>query len=322
MLKLQALFAQKPNLDSQAGLPHFAVIGMQSSGKTSLLSILAGMHISGPVKASCATRCRVQYDFRASEPGTKTCEVSPGGGMPFEAVGFPNLHRRLEELQGDSFSQKVLHVRICTPTALTCVLNDVPGHPGAAASRDDVEAVKKIWRLIFSDSGPGTGEREEISTVVVPIVIVTPHTSLDVDRMLPDLRSIREAIASDENGQKRTLGRAIALITYLDHFGNFTPDQLAEHRTALVNEGIVPDAKKVIFASMKPHLLGDRNRDGEQCNVDSDSKLTYDEKNALMERALETERANLPTFISRIFNRSDLKSDLKPGDFNFGVQRL
>ena len=156
----------------------------------------------------------------------------------------------------------------------------------------------------------------------MPIVIVTPHTSLDVDRMLPDLRSIREAIASDENGQKRTLGRAIALITYLDHFGNFTPDQLAEHRTALVNEGIVPDAKKVIFASMKPHLLCDRNRDGEQCNVDSDSKLTYDEKNALMERALETERANLPTFISRIFNRSDLKSDLNPGDFNFGVQRL
>ena len=112
VLKLQALFAQKPNLDSQAGLPHFAVIGMQSSGKTSLLSILAGMHISGPVRDSCATRCRVQYDFRASEPGTKTCEVSPGGGMPFEAVNFGDLHRRLEELQGDSFSQKVLHVRI------------------------------------------------------------------------------------------------------------------------------------------------------------------------------------------------------------------
>jgi hypothetical protein len=88
--------------------------------------------------------------------------------------------------------------------------------------------------------------------------------------------------------------------------------------TALVKEGIVPDAKKVIFASMKPHLLRDRYRDGEQFSVDSDSNLSYEEKNALMERALETERANLPDFVSEIFDGSDLQKD----DFNFGVQRL
>ena len=62
-----------------------------------------------------------------------------------------------------------------------------------------MDAVSKIWRSTFDEAG-----------TVVPIVMITPHTSLDVSRM-PDLKHIREAIGSDDTRRCRTLSRAIAV---------------------------------------------------------------------------------------------------------------
>ena len=78
-------------------MPHFAIVGMQSSGKTLLLSILCGKYISGPIQSKCATKCRMRFDIRLGDGDAETCHVglaACGDEPTLQAVSFQNLQSR------------------------------------------------------------------------------------------------------------------------------------------------------------------------------------------------------------------------------------
>mmetsp|Transcript_26171 Transcript_26171/g.30995 ORF Transcript_26171/g.30995 Transcript_26171/m.30995 type:complete len:678 (+) Transcript_26171:20-2053(+) len=142
-------------------LPQIAVMGDQSSGKSSVLEAISG--IPFPRGSGLVTRCATQLTMKSAPEGYPwRAHVSVGwdGAQPAASglVETPaDLTLKIEELtnilcdkSGQSFSSDSIVVRVEAPGAPDLTLIDLPGIVRTATAGQDISVIGQVNQLIAS----------------------------------------------------------------------------------------------------------------------------------------------------------------------------
>ena len=209
--KLQDIFSQA-GVDALGGeleLPQIAVVGSQSSGKSSVLEALVGRDFLPRGPDICTRRPLVlQLVHTPYHPGTSHHERAPSEWGEFlhrPGENFTDFEAIREEIELETdrgvgsnkgVSEKQIRLKICSPHVLTMTLVDLPGITRVPVGDQPIDIEKQIRNMILS----------YIKRDSCLILAVTPGNS---DLANSDALTLSRAV--DPEG-KRTIG----VITKLD----------------------------------------------------------------------------------------------------------
>lgn len=209
--KLQDIFSQA-GVDALGGeleLPQIAVVGSQSSGKSSVLEALVGRDFLPRGPDICTRRPLVlQLVHTPYHPGTSHHERAPSEWGEFlhrPGENFTDFEAIREEIELETdrgvgsnkgVSEKQIRLKICSPHVLTMTLVDLPGITRVPVGDQPIDIEKQIRNMILS----------YIKRDSCLILAVTPGNS---DLANSDALTLSRAV--DPDG-KRTIG----VITKLD----------------------------------------------------------------------------------------------------------
>jgi len=215
-------------------LPQVAVMGDQSSGKSSVLEALSGVPF--PRGAGLVTRCPTILDLEQAPPGENwTAAASivrsgPGGGAGDEprSIASPReVTAAILELtavltnERENFSKDYIRIRVRSPDlASDLTLIDLPGIVRTATNGQDASVVSRVDGLLSDFLG-----RER--TVILAVLPATQDVAtVDI---------LERAHRADPTGE-----RTIGVVTKVD----------------LVLEGEEPPVLKLLRNELKPLRLG------------------------------------------------------------------
>ncbi|QKX56148.1 uncharacterized protein TRUGW13939_03248 [Talaromyces rugulosus] len=204
-------------------LPQLVVCGDQSSGKSSVLEAISGVHF--PVNDGLCTRFTTEVILRRAPESLASVRLIPAKDASDEHrqklsqfkqsstshVEIPTLISEAKTIMGltsgSSFSRDVLKLEICGPKLPHLTLVDLPGlihHPNKEQTQDDVDIPKELVKKYISQP----------RTIVLAIVTAKNDTSNQVV-----LKMAKEA---DAHG-----GRTMGIITKPDCLIRDSPNEAA-----------------------------------------------------------------------------------------------
>ncbi|KAI8472465.1 MAG: the Dynamin A Gtpase domain complexed with Gdp, determined As myosin fusion [Monoraphidium minutum] len=186
--RLQDIFSQV-TLDFKLALPQVAVVGSQSSGKSSVLEALVGRDFLPRGPDICTRRPLVLQLVKApaaaagapaSGGGGAAAPPAPGGAAGGDAAGgggaarqprewgeflhapgkiFTDFERIRQEIQSETervsggnknISDKPIRLKICSPNVLTMTLIDLPGMTKVPVGDQPTDIERRIREMVFS----------------------------------------------------------------------------------------------------------------------------------------------------------------------------
>ncbi|XP_072238758.1 interferon-induced GTP-binding protein Mx-like [Leuresthes tenuis] len=208
-------------VEKDLALPAIAVIGDQSSGKSSVLEALSGVAL--PRGSGIVTRCPLELKMKKSEEGEEWCGKISYRDCEAEEIRTPeNVEKKIREAQnklagkGVGISDDLISLEISSPDVPDLTLIDLPGITRVAVKGQPENIGEQIKRLIQKF----ISKQETISLVVVPCNVDIATTEA--------LKMAREV---DPEGE-RTLG----ILTKPDLVDKGTEEQKVE----IVQNKVIP----------------------------------------------------------------------------------
>lgn len=181
-------------------IPQIAVMGDQSSGKSSVLEAISG--IGFPRGSGLVTRCATQINMTRGHAWACSIQVRPASGgapkkAPSQIAEMSEVTTKIQELTkeltgGDdhAFSSDVIEIDLVSPTSPDLTVIDLPGIVRTTTDGQDVSVIKTVDALL-------NGYLEQARTVVLAVV------PCNVDVATSDI--LERAHRVDSSGE-RTLG--------------------------------------------------------------------------------------------------------------------
>uniref|UniRef100_A0A674BL19 Myxovirus (influenza virus) resistance F n=1 Tax=Salmo trutta TaxID=8032 RepID=A0A674BL19_SALTR len=200
-------------IEKDLALPAIAVVGDQSSGKSSVLEALSGVAL--PRGSGIVTRCPLELKLRKSFGGKWKAKISYQGVVEtFEDPSLVEIHVRTAQntLAGDGVGicDDLITLEITSPDVCDLTLIDLPGITRVPVTGQPEDIGDQIRRLILKF----IKKQETINLVVVPCNVDIATTE-----------ALRMAQSVDPEG-----ARTLAILT--------KPD--------LVDKGAEPDILKIV----------------------------------------------------------------------------
>lgn len=201
--KLQDIFSQV-TLDFKLSLPQVAVIGSQSSGKSSVLEALVGRDFLPRGPEICTRRPLVLQLVKVGpQPGGKVAEW----GEFLHAPGkiFHDFNRIRQEISNETdrvvgtnknVSDKPIRLKICSPNVLTMTLVDLPGITKVPVGDQPSNIEQRIREMI-------------LSYIKEPSCIILAVSPANVDLVNSDALQLAQMVDPDGT-------RTIGVLTKLD----------------------------------------------------------------------------------------------------------
>jgi GTP-binding protein EngB required for normal cell division len=141
-------------------LPQIIVVGDQSSGKSSVLEAISGVHF--PSKGSLCTRFATELVLRHNHVDEMVVTIRGQGDgesrhiseeKRFDKEHLPTLVKEAQKVMGvddksTSFSEEVLRIEISGPKFLPLTLVDLPGFYHSGTSEQSSEGIEIVARLV------------------------------------------------------------------------------------------------------------------------------------------------------------------------------
>ena len=162
---LQAAFAVAGTGRAKIDLPQIAVVGGQSSGKSSVLESLSGVPF--PRGTGCVTRCPTQLTMKRSKPGAPwraRVSVARAGGHGGMTQSFPGcgeassveaLGKAVEKvteglvsLTPSGFSSDTIVIEVVAPSVPDLTLIDLPGLVRTVTEGQNPQVIVEVNNLI------------------------------------------------------------------------------------------------------------------------------------------------------------------------------
>jgi len=218
--KLQDIFSQI-TLDFKLELPQVAVVGSQSSGKSSVLEALVGRDFLPRGPDICTRRPLVLQLVRQEPTDGQPAEY--GEFLHVKGKRFSNFEEIRDEIQaetdrlagdGKGISNQPIRLKICSPHVLTMTLVDLPGITRVPVGDQPSDIESLIRQMI-------------ISYIQHPTCIILAVSAANVDLANSDAVSMAQAV--DPEGI-----RTIGVMTKLDIMDKGT------NAVALLKNEVVP----------------------------------------------------------------------------------
>ena len=234
-------------------IPSFVIIGMQSSGKTRMLSTIGQKKIGGAEQNKTGTRCPVSYKFRSAAQSA----YRAGFAEDMKTVEDHQIHnvvancmKRLDEAEragGEGFSETAFHVEIQGPEQHTFVAIDLPGIKPKADDPANVH-IRRLYRSYLRNPN------------AVPILMTSFPVNMDSEFTKNELRGIVDFVGGDAAASRALKERAIVIVSRLDSVRQNISNKscLADFKARVQECNICSD--NVIFLSLKPELLDGRKQ--------------------------------------------------------------
>ena len=140
---------RKIGIEHDVDIPQIAVMGDQSSGKSSVLEALSG--IPFPRGSGCVTRCATEICMTSGEKWS--AHVSVGNEKPTIVSSNSELtqiiDKKTEEVCGkDTFSNTPIHIKLTSPSAPDLTIIDLPGIVRTVVDSGESKDIESINGLI------------------------------------------------------------------------------------------------------------------------------------------------------------------------------
>uniref|UniRef100_A0A3Q3NHL7 Interferon-induced GTP-binding protein Mx n=1 Tax=Labrus bergylta TaxID=56723 RepID=A0A3Q3NHL7_9LABR len=155
-------------VEKDLALPAIAVIGDQSSGKSSVLEALSGVAL--PRGSGIVTRCPLELKMKKMREGEQWAGVISYRGFREEIDDPADVDEKVREAQnqmagkGAGISEELISLEIASPDVPDLTLIDLPGITRVAVKGQSTDIGDQIKRLIQKF----INRQETISLVVVP----------------------------------------------------------------------------------------------------------------------------------------------------------
>ncbi|XP_065147943.1 interferon-induced GTP-binding protein Mx isoform X1 [Paramisgurnus dabryanus] len=216
-------FMRKIGIEKELALPSIAVVGDQSSGKSSVLEALSGVAL--PRGSGIVTRCPLELKLRKVTIGTEWTavisykEVRETFHDPKQVEGFVRKAQNMLAGDGVGICDDLISLEIASPDVCDLTLIDLPGITRVPVQGQPEDIGDQIRRLILKF----IEKKETINLVVVPCNVDVATTE-----------ALRMAQGVDTNGS-----RTLAILTKPDLI-----DKGAEEDVLQVLQGKVVPLKK------------------------------------------------------------------------------
>uniref|UniRef100_A0A3Q4I981 Interferon-induced GTP-binding protein Mx n=1 Tax=Neolamprologus brichardi TaxID=32507 RepID=A0A3Q4I981_NEOBR len=207
-------------VEKDLALPAIAVIGDQSSGKSSVLEALSGVAL--PRGSGIVTRCPLELKMKRKKEGEEWTGRISYQGHEEEIEDPTTVDKKIEEAQnemagvGVGISDELISLEIASPDVPDLTLIDLPGIARVAVKGQPENIGDQIKRLIQKF----ITKQETISLVVVPCNVDIATTE-----------ALKMAQQVDPEGE-RTLAiklySTIILASFLNIFANCTEENVLE----------------------------------------------------------------------------------------------
>ncbi|XP_048105780.1 interferon-induced GTP-binding protein Mx1-like [Alosa alosa] len=218
-------------IDEDLPLPAIAVIGDQSSGKSSVLEALSGVAL--PRGRGIVTRCPLMLKLRKLKGGLQWKAIISYSGMQEEFTDSSLVEKYVIDAQnelagdGDEICDELISLEIMSPEVCDLTLIDLPGIARVPVKGQPEDIGDQIKRLILSF----IEKSETINLVVVPCNVDIATTE-----------ALRMAQEVDPEG-KRTL----AILTKPDLVDRGTEKDVLD----IVNNQVIPLSKGYIVVKCR-----------------------------------------------------------------------
>lgn len=253
MQRLRRLFPGTVDIPVSA----FPIIGLQSFGKTRLLSAVGQQYLGAP-KADIGTRCPVVYSFsESSRPATFGGEQVDQMAETTTLADTVQSHHDSIMRSGSYFSMDPYFARVLGPGLNTMELVDLPGLPPVG------EAPANGWSAATKDTdkdGNGSSQSQyEVTTMwahqlrkrgSTPIVLLNTPSNCDLQKFRSDLARVTGAV-----GNKQYLKDALFVVSRIDMIEEPTAELFDDVIDALTEQLNCPKddiAKHTVFISLCP----------------------------------------------------------------------
>eukprot|EP00403_Amphidinium_massartii_P013225 CAMPEP_0178413266 /NCGR_PEP_ID=MMETSP0689_2-20121128/22440_1 /TAXON_ID=160604 /ORGANISM="Amphidinium massartii, Strain CS-259" /LENGTH=940 /DNA_ID=CAMNT_0020034535 /DNA_START=39 /DNA_END=2861 /DNA_ORIENTATION=- len=250
--------------DSADGLevpvPRFVLIGLQSIGKTRLLSCIARRKLGGAEQNKTGTRCPVVYSFEPSsafeyQVGEQWNDMQPKQS-PKEVSDFLSNHMTMlgeKAVDGSperGFTTEPVFVCVKGPGLPCFELVDLPGlRKVDPAKGDHDDKCNNAMRTMYKESFKNKN--------TVPVLLTQFETNLDTEQSIAEFnRLVADAGITKEMQQK-----ALVFITRLDAIRHVKEENVTEMLNALKKLNV--QEHRIVIASLKPEFFGEDDKEVE-----------------------------------------------------------
>jgi len=259
--------------DDNMKVANLVVVGLQSAGKSRLLSALAGRMIAGAMQRNAGTRCPVVYIFETKpekkiEVKCKT-DLAAQEKSAKEASEWITAHmKKLGEDGGTGFSEEEIIVKISGPSSSIVTLVDLPGLVPEADKPENVHITKMISNYC---------DRSH----VIPLVVTAFDNREDMGYNRSEMKRLLQTM-----GSKQAQKKALVIVNRLDKVRQSAKPETLQEMVSLL-QGLGFDPSRVCFLSLKPQLMDGRKRDDEK---DTDEGDVFDEQDKYFEKIADLDK--------------------------------
>uniref|UniRef100_A0A8C1TCX8 Si:dkeyp-110c12.3 n=1 Tax=Cyprinus carpio TaxID=7962 RepID=A0A8C1TCX8_CYPCA len=276
-LNIQDNFMRRIGIEKELALPSIAVVGDQSSGKSSVLEALSGVAL--PRGSGIVTRCPLELKLRKSNNGSSWAatisynEVRETFHDPAQVESYVRRAQNMLAGDGVGICEDLISLEIRSPDVCDLTLIDLPGITRVPVKGQPEDIGDQIRRLILKF----VSKKETINLVVVPCNVDIATTE-----------ALRMAQGVDPDGL-----RTLAILTKPD-----LVDKGAEADILQVLQGKVVPLKKG-YTIVRCRGQSDINENVSLAEATRQEKEFF-AKNTHFSHLLEEQRATIPCLSTRL----------------------
>uniref|UniRef100_A0A8C1TEU0 Si:dkeyp-110c12.3 n=1 Tax=Cyprinus carpio TaxID=7962 RepID=A0A8C1TEU0_CYPCA len=270
-------FMRRIGIEKELALPSIAVVGDQSSGKSSVLEALSGVAL--PRGSGIVTRCPLELKLRKSNNGSSWAatisynEVRETFHDPAQVESYVRRAQNMLAGDGVGICEDLISLEIRSPDVCDLTLIDLPGITRVPVKGQPEDIGDQIRRLILKF----VSKKETINLVVVPCNVDIATTE-----------ALRMAQGVDPDGL-----RTLAILTKPD-----LVDKGAEADILQVLQGKVVPLKKG-YTIVRCRGQSDINENVSLAEATRQEKEFF-AKNTHFSHLLEEQRATIPCLSTRL----------------------